>query len=154
MTPGWAPLAYAVRLCTAGAVLEEVLMGSGLKDWCPRLREPRWQIPLWASHPGRTDRARYRRLRGLADAEGGPVGGGRGGRVAGARRRDGAERPVELLFEYRGALVGFLGPLLVLQTALFVYDPVAASAHLVYTLYVLTYDASLFYATWRRDPAY
>jgi len=156
MTPGWVPLAYAVGLCTAVAVLEEVLTGSGLKDWYPRLRKPRWQIRLWASRPGRSDRARYRRFRGLPNADGGPVGGGRGGRVAGAHRRDGADRPVALLFEYRSTIVGFLGPLLVLQTALFVYDPVAVWAHrvyTVYTLYVLAYDVPPLYAVWLRDLA-
>jgi len=49
MTPGWTPLAYAVGLCAAVAVLEGLLTGSGLKDWYPHLRKPRWQIPLWAS---------------------------------------------------------------------------------------------------------
>ena len=49
MTPGRASLAYAVGLCAAVAVLEGLLTGSGLKDWYPRLRKPRWQIPLWAS---------------------------------------------------------------------------------------------------------
>jgi tryptophan-rich sensory protein len=56
-------------------------------------------------------------------------------------------------FEYRSTLVGFLGPLLVFQTALFVYDPVAAWAHVVYTLYVLAYDVPLLYAIWRLNPA-
>ena len=49
MAPGWTPLACAVGLCLAVAALEGVLTGSGLKDWYPRLRKPRWQIPLWAS---------------------------------------------------------------------------------------------------------
>lgn len=49
-------------------------------------------------------------------------------------------------------IVGFLGPLLVLQTALFVYDAVAAWAHLAYTLYVLAYDVPLFYKIWRLNP--
>ena len=62
-------------------------------------------------------------------------------------------------FEYRSTLVGFLGiigflaPLLVLQTALFVYDPVAAWTHVAYTLYVLAYDVPLFYAIWRLNPS-
>ena len=49
MTTGWTPLALSVGLCAAVAVLEGLLTGSGLKDWYPRLRKPRWQIPLWAS---------------------------------------------------------------------------------------------------------
>ena len=39
-----------------------------------------------------------------------------------------------------------------LQRALFVHYPVAAWAHMVYTLYVLAHDVALFYAIWRRNP--
>ena len=159
MTPGWAPLAYAVRLCTAVAVLEGVLKGSGLRDWYPRLRKPRWQIPLWASVLVGLivyvidGFVAYRMLTVVPSA---------------------GDRAVALtalvvvmvlcalwnyaFFEYRSTLVGFvgligfLGPLLVLQTALFVYDPPAAWAHLAYTLYVLAYDVPLFYAIWRLNP--
>lgn len=61
-------------------------------------------------------------------------------------------------FEYRSTLVGFLGIigflglLLVLQTALFVYDPVAVWVHLAYALYVLAYDVPLFYEIRRLNP--
>ena len=61
-------------------------------------------------------------------------------------------------FEYRSTLVGFLGivgslgPLPVLQTALFVYEPAAAWARMACTPYVLAYDVPLFYAIWRLNP--
>ncbi len=159
MTPDWAPLAYAVGLCAAVAVLEGLLTGSGLKDWYPHLRKPRWQIPLWAFVAvglivyAIDGFVAYRVLTAVSSA---------------------GDRAVALtalvvvmvlnalwsyaFFEYRSTLVGilgiigFLGPLLVLQTALFVYDPLAAWAHLAYTLYVLAYDVPLFYAIWRLNP--
>ncbi len=159
MTPDWAPLAVSVGLCAAVAVLEGLLTGSGLKDWYPHLRKPRWHIPLWTSIVvGLTVYAidgfvAYRALTVVS-----PVG----------------DRAVALtalvvvmvlnalwnyaFFEYRSTLVGFLGligflgPLFVLQTALFVYDPVAAWVHLVYTLFVLAYDVPLFYTLWRLNP--
>ena len=160
MTPGWTPLAYAVGLCAAVAVLEGLLTGGGLKDWYPGLRKPRWQIPLWASV-----------LVGLIVYV---IDGFVAYRILTAVPSAG-DRAVALtalvvvmvlnalwnyaFFEYRSTLVGFLGiigflgPLLVLQTALFVYDPAAAWAHVVYTLYVLAYDVPLFYAIWRLNPA-
>jgi hypothetical protein len=49
-------------------------------------------------------------------------------------------------------VVGFLGPLLVLQTALFAYDTVAAWTHIAYTLWVIAYDLPLFYVMWRLNP--
>ena len=49
-------------------------------------------------------------------------------------------------------IIGFLGPLLVPQTALFAYEPVAAWVHLAYTTYVLVYDVPLFYAIRRLNP--
>ncbi|HEV2091808.1 MAG TPA: tryptophan-rich sensory protein [Rubrobacter sp.] len=159
MTPGWAPLAYAVGLCAAVAVLEGFLTGGGLKDWYPRLRKPRWHIPLWASVAvglivyAIDGFVAYRLLTAV------PSAGDRAVALA-------ALVVVMVLnalwnyafFEYRSTLVGFLGitgfvgPLLVLQTALFVYEPVAAWAHMVYTLYVLAYDVPLFYAIWRLNP--
>jgi translocator protein len=159
MAPGWTPLACAVGLCVAVAVLEGFLTGSGLKDWYPRLRKPRWQIPLWASVAvGLTvyvidGFVAYRLLTAVPSV---------------------GDRTVALtalvvvmvlnalwnyaFFEYRSTLVGFLGivgflgPLLVLQTALFVYDPPAAWVHMVYTLYVLAYDVPLFYEIRRLNP--
>lgn len=159
MTPDWAPLSYAFGLCAAVAVLEALLTGSGLKDWYPHLRKPRWQIPLWASVAvglivyAIDGFVAYRVLTAVPSA---------GDRVVALT----ALVVVMVLnalwsyafFEYRSALVGFLGiigflgPLLVLQTALFVYDPPAAWAHLAYTLYVLAYDVPLFYAIWRLNP--
>jgi len=160
MTPDWAPLAYAVGLCAAVAVLEGVLTGSGLRDWYPRLRKPRWQIPLWASVLVGLivyvidGFVAYRMLTAV------PAVGDRWVALT-------ALVVVMVLnalwnyafFEYRSTLVGFLGligflgPLLGLQTALFVYDPVAAWAHMAYTLYVLAYDVPLFYAIWRLNPS-
>ena len=159
MAPGWTPLACAFGLCQAVAVLEGVLTGSGLKDWYPRLRKPRWQIPLWASVAVGLvvyvidGFVAYRLLTAVPSA---------------------GDRTVALtalvvvmvlnalwnyaFFEYRSTLVGFLGivgflgPLLVLQTALFVYDPLAAWAHMAYTLYVLAYDVPLFYEIRRLNP--
>ncbi|HKH11790.1 MAG TPA: TspO/MBR family protein [Rubrobacter sp.] len=159
MATGWTPLALAVGLCAAVAVLEGFLTGSGLKDWYPRLRKPRWQIPLWAFVAVGLivyvidGFVAYRLLTAVPSA---------------------GDRAVALtalvvvmvlnalwsyaFFEYRSTLVGFfgivgfLGPLLVLQTALFVYDPVAAWAHMAYTLYVLAYDVPLFYEIWRLNP--
>ena len=160
MTPSWTPLAYAVGMCAAVAVLEGVLTGSGLKEWYPRLRKPRWQIPLWASV-----------LVGLIVYV---IDGFVAHRILTAVPSAG-DRAVALtalvvvmvlnalwnyaFFERRSTLVGFLGligflgPLLGLQTALFVYDPVAAWAHMAYTLYVLAYDVPLFYAIWRLNPS-
>ena len=160
MTPSWTPLAYAVGLCAAVAVLEGVLTGSGLKDWYPHLRKPRWRIPLWASVLVGLivyvidGFVAYRVLTAVPSA---------GDRVVALT----ALVVVMVLnalwnyafFEYRSTLVGFLGivgflgPLLVLQAALFVYDPVAAWAHMAYTLYVLAYDVPLFYAIWRLNPS-
>ncbi len=159
MTPDWASLALSVGLCVAVAILEGFLTGSGLKDWYPRLRKPWWQIPLWASVAVGLivyvidGFVAYRVLTVIPSA---------------------GDRWVALtalvvvmvlnalwnyaFFEYRSTLVGFLGivgflgPLLVLQTALFVHDPAAAWAHMVYTLYVLAYDVPLFYAIWRLNP--
>ena len=159
MTAGWAPLAISVGLCAAVAVLEGFLTGSGLKDWYPHLRKPWWHIPLWASIViglivyAIDGFVAYRALTAVS-----PVG----------------DRAVALtalvvvmvlnalwnyaFFEYRSTLVGFLGligflgPLFVLQTVLFVYDPVAAWVHLAYTLYVLAYDVPLFYTIRRLNP--
>ena len=102
------------------------MTGSGLKDWYPRLRKPRWQIPLWASV-----------LVGLIVYV---IDGFVAYRILTAVPSTG-DRAVALtalvvvmvlnalwnyaFFEYRSTLVGFLGifgflgPLLVLQTALF-----------------------------------
>ena len=61
-------------------------------------------------------------------------------------------------FRYRSTLIGllglvaFLGPLLILQTALFVYDAVAAWVHAAYLLWVIAYDLPLFYTLWRLNP--
>ncbi|CAA9438892.1 MAG: hypothetical protein AVDCRST_MAG55-3254, partial [uncultured Rubrobacteraceae bacterium] len=52
-------------------------------------------VPAAGPRCGRPDRLRDRRLGGLPGANGGPVRGGQGGRVDGARRRDGAKCPVE-----------------------------------------------------------
>jgi benzodiazapine receptor len=158
MASGWAPLAFSVGLCAAVAVLEGFLTGGGLKDWYPYLRKPRWQIPLWASIAVGLivyvidGFVAYRLLTAVPSV---------------------GDRAVALtalvvvmvlnalwsyaFFEYRSTLVGFLGiigflgPLLVLQMALFVYDLPAAWAHMAYTLYVLAYDVPLFYAIWRLN---
>ena len=159
MTPEWTPLAFAVGLCAVVAVLEGLLTGSGPTAWYPRLQKPRWQIPLWASVAvGLTVYAidgfvAYRLLTAVPSA---------------------ADRTVALaalvvvmvlnalwnyaFFGYRSTLVGFLGivgflgPLLVLQTALFAYDPVAAWVHVPYVIFVLAYDVPLFYRIWRLNP--
>ena len=159
MTPGLAPLALSVGLCAAVAVLEGFLTGSGLKDWYPRLKKPRWQIPLWASVlVGLVVYAidgfvAYRMLTAVPSA---------------------GDRWVALtalvvvmvlnalwnyaFFEFRSTLIGFLGlvaflgPLAVLQVALFAYDAVAAWAHMAYSAYVIAYDLPLFYALWRLNP--
>ena len=137
-----------------------MLTGSGLKDWYPRLRKPRWQIPLWASVLVGLivyvidGFVAYRMLTAVPSA----------GDRAVALTALAVVMVLNALwnyafFEYRSTLVGFLGiigfmgPLLVLQTALFVYDPVAAWAHVVYTLYVLAYDVPLFYAICHLNPA-
>ncbi len=127
MTPDWASLALSIGLCVAVAILEGFLTGSGLKDWYPRLRKPWWQIPLWASVAVGLivyvidGFVAYRVLTAIPSV---------------------GDRWVTLtalvvvmvlnalwnyaFFEYRSTLVGFLGivgflgPLLVLQTALFV----------------------------------
>ncbi|QIN84078.1 hypothetical protein GBA63_16575 [Rubrobacter tropicus] len=159
MTPDWAPLGVAVGLCAAVAVLEGFLTGDGPKTWYPRLRKPRWQIPLWASILVGLivyvidGFVAYRVLTAVPSA---------GDRAVALT----ALVVVMLLnalwnyafFEYRSTLVGylgiigFLGPLLVLQIALFVYEPVAAWVHLAYTIYVLAYDVPLFYAIRRLNP--
>jgi hypothetical protein len=41
---------------------------------------------------------------------------------------------------------------MILQVALFVYDIVAAWAHMTYLLWVVAYDLPLFYAIWRLNP--
>ena len=62
-------------------------------------------------------------------------------------------------FEYRSTLIGllgliaFLGPLIVLQVALFAYDSLAAWVHLPYLIWVVAYDLPLFYALWRLNGA-
>jgi tryptophan-rich sensory protein len=41
-------LAFAVALPLAMAVFGPVLAGSGLRNWFPQLKAPRWQLPMWA----------------------------------------------------------------------------------------------------------
>ena len=159
MTPGWAPLALSVGLCVVVALLEGFLTGSGLGDWYPSLRKPRWQIPLWASVVVGLlvyvidGFVAYRLLTAVPSV---------GDRAVGLT----ALVVVMVLnalwnyafFEYRSTLVGFLGvvgflgPLLVLQTALFAYDPPAGWVHMAYALYVIAYDVPLFYKIRRLNP--
>lgn len=159
MTPDWAPLGIAVGLCAAVAVLEGLLTGDGLKTWYPRLRKPWWQIPLWTSIVvgivvyAIDGFVAYRVLTAVPSA---------GDRVV-ALTALVVVMVLNALWNYvflgyRSTLIGFLGiigflgPLLVLQVALFAYDAVAAWVHLPYTIYVLAYDVPLFYAIRRLNP--
>lgn len=160
LVPGWTALVLAVGLCVGVAAFEGLVTGDGPRSWYPGLRKPRWQIPLWASVVvGLTvyvvdGFVAYRVLTAVPAPE---------DRVVALT----ALVVVMLLnalwnlafFRYRSVLVGFLGilgflgPLLVLQVALFAYEPLAAWAHLAYALYVILYDVPLFYALWRLNPA-
>jgi translocator protein len=158
----WAAVAASVGICLSVAALEGLLTaaaGDGLKAWYPRLRKPRWHMPLWASGVVAAlvyvidGFVAYRALTAFPSREGSVV-------------ALTALVVVMVLnaswnyafFAYRSTLigflglVGFLGPLVVLQVALFAYDAVAAWAHMAYLLYVVTYDLPLFWAIRRLNP--
>lgn len=155
----WTAAAISIGLCLAVAVLEGFLTGDGVRIWYPRLRKPRWHVPMWVFITVGVlvyvvdGFVAYRALTAIPSV---------------------GDRTVVLtalvvvmvlnaswnyaFFEYRSTLVGFLGllaflgPLVVLQVLLFVYDAVAAWAHAPYLLWVLAYDLPLFYTLWRLNP--
>jgi translocator protein len=155
----WTSVAVSVGICFTIAVLEGFLSGDGIKTWYPHLRKPRWHIPLWAFVIVGVlvyiidGFVAYRVLTAVPSWEGVTV--------------TLTALVVVMIFnalwnyaffEYRSPLVGFfglvafLGPLVVLQVALFVYDIVAAWAHMTYVLWIVAYDLPLFYAIWRLNP--
>ncbi len=156
----WAAVAVSVSICVAVAILEGLLTGDGLKTWYPRLRKPQWHVPLWAFVIVAVlvylvdGFVAYRTLTAVATQEGQVV-------------LLTALVVVMVLnalwnyafFEYRSTLIGllglvaYLGPLVVLQVALFAYDALAAWVHMPYAIWVIAYDLPLFYAMWRLNGA-
>ena len=157
--PELVPLAVAAGLCVVVAALEGAVTGDGPRTWYPGLRKPWWQIPLWASILvglvvyGIDGFVAYRVLTAVPAPK---------DQVVAMT----ALVVVMLLnalwnlafFRSRSTLIGFLGilgflgPVLVLQVALFAHEPIAAWAHMVYTAYLVFYDVPLFYALWRMNP--
>jgi benzodiazapine receptor len=155
----WTSVAISIGICLTIALLEGLLSGDGVKTWYPHLRKPRWHIPLWAFVIVAVlvyiidGFVAYRVLTVVPSWEG----------VTVSLTALVVVMTLNALwnyafFEYRSpllgffGLVGFLGPLMILQVALFVYDIVAAWAHMTYLLWVVAYDLPLFYAIWRLNP--
>ena len=154
----WTALAISGGICAAVAVLEGLLTGDGLKTWYPRLRKPRWHLPMWGFVAVAVlvylidGFVAYRALTAVASWE---------GRIVVLT----ALMVVMVLnalwnyayFRYRSTLIGllgligFLGPLVVLQVALFAYDTLAALVHMPYLIWVILYDLPLFYALWHLN---
>ena len=159
MTVNWTAVAISVSICSMVAIFEGFLTGDSLTTWYPGLRKPDWHIPLWAFVIVGVlvyvinGFVAYRVLTEVPSREDQLV----------ALTALVVVMVLNTLWnyaflEYQSTLigflgvVGFLGPLLVLQTALFAYDTVAAWTYIAYTLWVIAYDLPLFYVMWRLNP--
>jgi len=151
-------LGVAIALCLAVAALEGMIGADGVLTWYPTLKKPDWHLPMAAFIAVAMlvyliDGFVAYRLWAATSV--------RGSRVIGL-----TSLAVVMVynalwnyafFESESTLIGllgllaFLGPLLMLQVTLCVYDTMAALVHGVYLAWVVLYDLPLFYTIWRLN---
>jgi tryptophan-rich sensory protein len=154
----WPSVAIAVLSCVAMAALGGLLTGKGGVPWFKSLARPRFQIPMWA----------FFAVAGIVYLIYGvvlyrlltePI--PRGPRVVCLTAVGAAMLYSEvwnwLFFGLRSTLAGFVGmigfvpALVVMETALFVFEPVSAWVMLPYALYFAAYDIPWGLALWRLN---
>jgi tryptophan-rich sensory protein len=155
----WKALGIATGLVVGVVILEALLTTEGIKTWYPTLKKPKWLIPMWgwaivAVVAYLIDGyVAYRVLTSVPSREGVTV-----CLTALAVLMVFNALFNYPLFKYRDPRLGFLGvisflaPLIVLQVALFVYEPVAAWTHMIYAVWVVAYDLPAMYQLWKLNP--